>query len=169
MTPEEKCTVILEHGKAFRLNVFVETGTYWGNTVEAMRGHFSEIYSIELSPELYENAKKRFSMDSGVHLFLGDSGKILREIIPALAQRPLFWLDAHYSEGCTARGTVDTPIVQELEAILNLCPHGVVLIDDAWAFGTDSSYPKLEELRLYIAKKAPDWRFEVKDEIIRLY
>jgi hypothetical protein len=48
-------------------------------------------------------------------------------------------LDGRYSEGCTARGETNTPILQELEAIFAFCPIWVVLIDDARHFdGTDS-------------------------------
>jgi len=153
----------------FRLDVLVETGTFSGDMIAATKSHFSDIYSIELSPDLHQRAKARFVGDSGVHLLLGNSGDILTEILPAITRTPLLWLDAHYSGGSTARGAVDTPIVQELNAILTLRPDSVVLIDDARLFDGRNSYPKLAELTKYIAGKAPDWVIEVRHDIIRLH
>jgi hypothetical protein len=166
--PEVKHATIREYGKMFRLDVLVETGTYFGDTIAATKRQFSDIYSIELSPELHKRAKERFAGDSRVHLLLGNSGDILKEILPELNRTPLFWLDAHYSGGTTARGAVDTPIVQELDAIFALCPDSVVLIDDARLFDGSNSYPKLAQLRKHIAEKAPNWVIEVKHDIIRL-
>jgi hypothetical protein len=118
---------------------------------------------------LYRGAKERFANDSKVHLFLGDSASVLKELLPNIAARPLFWLDAHYSGGITARGTIDTPIVQELEVILALCPDCVVLIDDARLFDGSNSYPTLAELTRRVEGRAPRLLIEVKDDIIRLH
>lgn len=41
-------------------NVLIETGTYLGDTVEALRNYFKNIISIELSHELALRAQKRF-------------------------------------------------------------------------------------------------------------
>ena len=153
----------------FRLNVLVETGTFSGETIAATRGYFTEIYSIELSPELHLLAKQRFAGVPRVHLLLGNSGEVLTEILRALPQKALFWLDAHYSGGSTARGPTDTPIIQELETILALHEDSVVLIDDARLFDGSNSYPTLAELADYVAKRAPDSVLEVKHDIIRLH
>jgi hypothetical protein len=167
--PDVKHSIIRNYGKIFQLNVLVETGTFSGDTIAAMKRHFSDIYSIELSPELHRRAKDRFAGDSRVHLLLGNSGDLLKETLRALPQTPLFWLDAHYSGGSTARGPVDTPIIQELEAILALRTESVVLIDDARLFDGSNSYPTLAELTNYVAEKAPSWIVEVKHDIIRLH
>jgi hypothetical protein len=167
--PQVKHATIKEYGKRFRLDVLVETGTYLGDTIAATKKHFAEIYSIELSRDLHERAKQRFVGESKVHLLLGDSGDILKAILSATTRIPLFWLDAHYSAGCTARGVLDTPILKELETIFALCPDSVVLIDDARCFDGTNSYPTLAELRKQVAERAPHWVFHVKHDIIRLH
>ncbi|MFB3916265.1 MAG: hypothetical protein ACE14M_06025 [Terriglobales bacterium] len=149
--------------------MLIETGTYFGDTITATQNHFSEIYSIELSPDLYKRAKKHFDGHLNVHLFQGDSGDVLKNILPAVKGRPLFWLDAHYSEGITARGAVDTPIMEELGTIFALCPNCVVLIDDARLFDGTNSYPKLSELQQYVADRGHDWVCEVRHDIIRVH
>jgi hypothetical protein len=167
--PEVKHATIKDYAKRFGLSVLVETGTYSGGTIAATRNQFAEIYSIELSPEFHKSAKEKFGDDPKVHLLLGDSGIVLREILLNLKRTALFWLDAHYSGGSTARGAVDTPIVQELETILSLSPNSVVLIDDARCFDGSNSYPTLAELKEHVRDKAPHWVFTVKHDIIRLH
>jgi hypothetical protein len=167
--PEVKHATIREYSKKFGLEILIETGTLFGDTIAATRRHFSDIYSIELSPELHARAKQRFANDPNVHLLLGDSGEVLKDILAEILRPPLFWLDAHYSGGPTVRGKEDTPIVQELETILALSPDCVALIDDARLFDGANSYPTLAELKQRVAARAPHLVVEVKDDIIRLH
>ena len=48
------------YSKRFGLKILVETGTYHGEMIEAMMGSLECLYSIELSEELYEKAKRKF-------------------------------------------------------------------------------------------------------------
>ncbi len=153
----------------FGLKVLIETGTYHGDMVEAMKGHFSQIYSIELSKELYEKANKRFAGEKKIKLIHGDSGIELGKLIGRLDQPALFWLDGHYSAGETAKGDKDTPIYEELTHIFNT-PHGghVIIIDDARYFGKDPAYPSIEALSNFIRTKRPDASIEIEDDSIRI-
>lgn len=170
MTSDYKNATIRNYASYFDLSVLVETGTCFGDAVAGVRDAFDEIYSIELSSELYEGARKRFAKDAKVHLFAGDSASVLPGLLPQLPERCLFWLDAHYSGGVTARGPVDTPIIQEVDAILSLRPHSVVLVDDADCFNGTTSYPTLEQLELFIKEKAPFISiFEIEGNIIRIH
>ncbi len=115
------------------LQVFIETGTFEGDTVALVRPYFPEIHTIELSPEYHTKAGARFSGDSGVKAHLGDSGEVLATLRPEYAGRAtLFWLDAHW---CVAENTAgessQSPLLRELAAIGPLHPDSVVLIDDA--------------------------------------
>jgi hypothetical protein len=84
-----------------------------------------------------------------------------------LSQPALFWLDAHYSEGVTARGDKDTPIYEELHLILNAGDIGhVIIIDDARCFGTDPAYPSKEELVEFIRSKKSNVDIAVLDDSI---
>src|SRR5262245_15602760 len=79
--------------KGFGLKVLVETGTYFGDMVEAMKPYFDKIYSIELGKELYEQAKKKFDGDDRIEIIHGDSGLELGKLVARLEQPALFWLD----------------------------------------------------------------------------
>jgi len=91
-----KQRTIKEFAERFGVKVLVETGTFRGDMVEAMKNKFSRIYSIELSNELYEKAKQRFADDDRIQIINGDSGIELGNLIATLDQPVLFWLDGHY-------------------------------------------------------------------------
>ena len=118
------------------MKVLVETGTYLGDMIQAMRPHFDQIYSIELSDALFEKARQRFESAKNVNLVHGDSGIQLPNVLKELKQPALFWLDGHYSEGFTAKGDKETPIYDELNWIVSVPERRhVIIIDDARCFG----------------------------------
>lgn len=155
--------------KKFGLKILVETGTLHGDMVEAMKRDFDQIYSIELSKELYEKVRKRFKNEGKIKLIHGDSGIELGNLIDKIDQPALFWLDGHYSAGKTARGDKDTPIYEELAHIFNTQDRGhVIIIDDARCFGADPAYPCIEKLSDFIKSKKPDTNIAVDDDSIRI-
>lgn len=166
-----KQRVVAEYAERFGLKVLVETGTYTGHMVLAMLDRFAQVYSIELDPVLHAKTKRMFVRHGHVHLLQGASEEALPKVLEQVAQPCLFWLDAHYSGGQTARGARDTPILQEIGCILR---HGcadehVLLIDDARSFTGQNDYPTLDELRNAILTAKPGWHFEVQDDIIRAH
>ncbi len=161
--------VLRSYARRYDLKIFVETGTYRGDMVEAMKPLFEKIYSIELSERLFDAARKRFQADRHVELIHGDSGKELGRIMERIDRPALFWLDGHYSAGETARGEHETPVREELEHIFRAPDLGhVIVIDDARAFGTDPAYPTFEELGKYVRSRRPRARVLVEDDSIRI-
>lgn len=168
--PTLKQKIVKIYANKFLINIFIETGTYLGEMVNATRKIFKKIYSIELDDELYKNAKKKFSKYNHISIIQGDSSKILPTILSKIKQPCLFWLDAHYSGGITAKGEFETPIMQELNYILNSSKYNhVILIDDARLFIGKKDYPTLKELKKLISKKRPNYYFIVKKDIIRIH
>ena len=163
-----KQMTVASYGRAFDLTTLVETGTYIGDMVEAQRQRFRKVISIELSPELCLAAQERFAPARNVTILQGDSGELIESVVERIGGPAIFWLDGHYSEGNTARGSLETPVRRELEVVL-ASPHDhVVLIDDARCFGT-GDYPTLEDTRALVARLRPDWACLVRDDIIRIY
>jgi len=160
---------VREYARRYRTPVLVETGTYLGEMIEAVKHDFQTIYSIELSRELHNAALRRFRGSPHVKLWQGDSTSVLPSIIAALESPCLFWLDAHYSAGITAKGATDTPIVRELEMIFDAgLGSNVVLIDDARCFNGDNDYPAIAELESWVHSRDVSCRFHVEDDIIRI-
>ena len=165
-----KQRTVKEYAKISSVETFIETGTYLGDMVNAVMDTFNKIYSIELDKTLYEQAKKKFSKHHNISIFHGDSSKVLPVILADISEPCLFWLDGHYSGGITAKGDFNTPIMQELNCILDHTIRGhVILIDDAREFNGYNDYPTIEELKKRIFKKYPDWKFDIKDDIIRIH
>lgn len=166
-----KQKVVAEYAESFPIRVFIETGTYTGHMVYAMLNRFEEIYSIELDHTLAEKARKLFAGYHRVHIVEGESGRVLPGILEGEQQPCLFWFDAHYSGGSTAKGPLETPIIEELNCILNheKAERHVLLIDDARCFTGENDYPDMETLEKFILNLRPNWVFEVKDDIIRTH
>jgi len=140
---------ILDQQKKYGCDVFIETGTYLGDTINAVNSSFKKTYSIEISKELFRRAKKRFSNTPNVFLFNGDSGELLSQIINKVSgDKILFWLDGHFSGGITQKGKTDTPVCQEIHAILNSnIENCIILIDDALLFNGTNGYPTFTEVK----------------------
>ena len=164
-----KRKVVLEYAARYKPKVFIETGTYTGHMVFGVLNEFQQIYSIELDLILAEKARMRFMGYRHVHIIQGDSGQVLPEILKKISEPCLFWIDAHYSKGKTARAELDTPIVQELNCILRRegCGQDVLLIDDARSYTGTGDYPDPKALERSILDVHPNWVFEIKDDIIR--
>ena len=155
----------------FGLRILVETGTYKGDMVEAMKGSFRKVYSIELADHFHQAAVERFRKDANVSILHGDSGKVIKDLVGKLDEPTLFWLDGHYSKGNTARGDKDTPVMEELAHIFAVPGlRCVILIDDARCFVGDSEqeYPTVEEVRAFVAAHRPDWKLDIADDCIRI-
>ena len=162
--------LIKAYARRFGCLYFVETGTYFGETVQASLNTFRKIWSIELSPEFAAAAQKRFACHPHVRIIRGDSGKLLQEVVPQLDQPTLFWLDGHYCGGNTAKGDTECPIFAELDAVFSGQPaRDVILIDDARSFVGKSDYPTIRQLRDYVVKRDPNLQFYIADDAVRIH
>lgn len=124
---------------------------------------FKEYYTVELSLEICKIASKRYQyFEKGefehhkIHtdeadekfkdqqeyfggkltLINNDSVEALTKLIPLIEEPICFWLDAHAGAQKYARGSVDVPLLQELECIKNSkIKNHIIAIDDAHLFG----------------------------------
>jgi hypothetical protein len=165
-TPREKVLLLISYGRRHGTETLIETGTYHGATVAACRRHFKRIYTIELDQALYAAAKARFGDDSTVTVIHGDSYTELNRLASDVEGPALFWLDAHYSAGETAKGLHDPPLPWELRAIVSRGERDVILIDDARLMGVNPGYPSVEEIRQIIGER--ELRLEIRRDIIRI-
>ena len=166
--PPVKHALVKDYQRRFGPRVFVETGTFAGGMIDAVRDRFDRVVSIELDTGWHARAVERFRADPRVTLLLGDSGVRLKDVLASLREPALFWLDAHYSGPVTARGAIDTPIVQELAAIRAHPVKGhVVLIDDMHIFLGRDGYPTVDELVAWIRDGDAAANVVVRDDVLR--
>ena len=165
-----KRRVLAAYGEAFGARTFVETGTFMGQTPYILRNQFKTLYSIELSPELAARATERLRRFPQINILQGDSAEILPKLTYTISERCLFWLDGHYSGGVTAQGSLDTPILKEIDTIFShpVSDH-VILIDDARLFNGTHDYPTAEQLQEKFATIAPSYQFSIVNDIIRAH
>lgn len=166
-----KRNVVEQYMRNSVLKIFIETGTYKGDMIYGALPYFNEIYSIELNKNLCSRARKKFLGYRNVHVLQGQSGEVLPKLLNDIDEPCLFWLDAHWSGGSTAKGDIETPIMQEMRCILehSRANEHVILIDDARCFTGENDYPTLDGLKSFIRNLYPDWIFEVVDDIIRTH
>ncbi len=149
----------------FRIETFVETGTFSGNTTAEAARVFRKVYTVELGEKMYKAAAQKFIHTKNVYTYHDNSVHFLVKIIPTLNDPVIFWLDAHYCGVGTARGDSRTPIKDELDTICrNHNRYNVILIDDIRAFGTRENnreykgydaYPFLNDVCVPIKKIWP--------------
>ena len=165
---EFKMMSIIKYAKLYNCEILIETGTYFGDTSFFCKDYFKQVYTIELSEHLFNLALKRFENYDNVYPLQGDSSIILPTILKEINQKTLFWLDAHYClDNFTAQGDKDTPIIEELNLILehSIKDH-VILIDDARVFGYWKDYPSINYIKEYIYSKRQNAIFEVRNDMM---
>ena len=123
-------------GKTLSFDVFVETGTFRGDTIEIVQHYFNHIYSVELSEHYYEIAHRKFGEQSHISLFQGDSAKTITAIKNDIQDRSVvYWLDAHWCiADATAGQLSQCPLLAELASIEEINNESMIIIDDARLF-----------------------------------
>jgi len=162
-----KQRVVAEYGRRYGLDVLVETGTYHGDMVGAMKRRFDQIYSIEFDPELAAVAARKFAGWPHIHILQGDSQTRIAEVLGKLTQPALFWLDAGYYGWAGEHHTRDR-LDRELDAILRDSKPHIVLIDDAQGFNGQNGAPTLAEFTGQIETSFPQRAVQVERRIIRI-
>lgn len=156
------------YARRFNIRTFIETGTFFGDTIAELLDEFELLISIELDPVLHNKSQQRFAGESKVRILLGDSGVLLGDVVPSLKGPALFWLDAHYSGSVTARGETETPIQRELSIVLGdkRFEHSV-LVDDARDFGS-RGYPPISVVEAMVTMQRPRWEMIVVNDVIHI-
>lgn len=115
--------------------IFVETGTYRGDTIFAMEPFFGTLHTIEIKKEFYDACKKKYQGNK-INFHLGDSSKMLPQVLTKVQEDAVFFLDGHWSSKDTGRGEKDVPLFEELDAIHTLLQSkALIIIDDYRLFG----------------------------------
>ena len=166
---EVKAQIIRHYAAKYGLRNFIETGTFFGDMLAALRNDFDALTTIELDVALAARATQRFAEEPKITVIQGDSARVLPALLATLKQPALFWLDGHFSGGVTAKGETDTPIIAELNHLFAAVQRDhVVLIDDARLFGSATEYPSLDAIETLVRTHRAEWAMTVETDLIRL-
>lgn len=163
-----KQRTVREYAERFKLRILVETGTYYGEMVAAMKNRFAEIYSVEFDSALAQRAAKKFAGKQHIRILEGDSQKVVPEVLQQIKEPALFWLDAGYYGWAGLQGDKQRLTV-ELEAILRDSRfRHVILMDDARGLNGQNGAPTVEQLKQRVEAEFPGRSVEVKYDILRI-
>jgi len=137
MTQHELNLILLKTNKSKNdFDLFVETGSYLGETLNEIRNNFNKIISIEITEKYSNYCKQRYINDKNIEIIKGDSLLVLPDLIDKNKNKKfLFFLDAHCSAGDTGKNDMDVPLIEELKIINDKCDDEVfIIVDDADLF-----------------------------------
>jgi hypothetical protein len=159
---------VREYGARYGLKTLIETGTYYGEMIAAVREHFDRIYSIEYDPQLAGRATRKFSRYAHIRILQGDSQQLLAELLNSVTTAALFWLDAGYYGWAGFQGDKQR-LPNELATILRhpIQSH-VILLDDARCLNGQNGAPTLAEMKSRVEFDYPGHILEVKHDIVRI-
>jgi len=153
-------------------SLWIETGTYYGETTKLLSKISKKTISIEADKELFETSKKKLKNLKNVELFNGKSEDLLDKLISENLdfKNICIYLDAHlcqdHLKNIQTFGSEDTatPILKELEIIKKY--YGKfekfnVLIDDIRLFyGNFQNYPDKNILVDWCKENNFSWEIE---------
>ena len=153
-------------------SLWIETGTYYGETTKLLSKISKKTISIEADKELFETSKKKLKNLKNVELFNGKSEDLLDKLISENLEfkNICIYLDAHlcqdHLKNIQTFGSEDTatPILKELEIIKKY--YGKfekinVLIDDIRLFyGNYQNYPDKNILVDWCKENNFSWEIE---------
>lgn len=100
----------------FKSQYFVETGPHVGHSIQqAVDAGFTVIHGIELNEIAAGLAALKFKRNSNVHIWQGDSGAILYDVIKDIDGKITFWLNANNPS--TNLNVEHTALLRELDQI----------------------------------------------------
>jgi SAM-dependent methyltransferase len=148
-TPEAKRDYLLGLLRHRDNRVFVESGTYLGDTTAFLRPYVDRIFTVEVEPKLHSDAAARFAADPAIEVLLGDGQELIPSVVERLNEPAFIWLDGHFSGGVTGMGEQVEPALAILDtfASMELPAGSTVLVDDLRMFGCEPEpWPSLHGL-----------------------
>jgi len=129
----------------FKIDVFVETGTYKGDTAVWAGERFRQVFTVENFRETYDQVLARYGHLKNVRFLYGHSLSLLPELLRQIEGDAIFWLDAHWM-GEGSYGKMDEcPLIDEIRLLNQSRETHFIFIDDARLFLSPPPLPHLLE------------------------
>ena len=152
-------------------SLWIETGTYYGDTTKILSDIAEKVISIELDKRLYDLAIKKFENLKKINVINGQSQNLLEDILKNESYKNLcLFLDAHTcldhitNKLISKNETLETPIMIELniiESYIKKFNNVNILIDDIRLFdGKNQNYPNINEIVDWARKNNSSWFIE---------
>lgn len=135
--------LVVELKKFLKLDLFVETGTYKGDTLNLVKDLFGTLYSCEIDEKYFQALEGNFKNFEKIKIFNSTSPLFLSNVKPMYENSSaLFWLDAHFMSESQADVDLNKcPLMDELSVIQKINDDSVILVDDARYLTSPPPYP----------------------------
>jgi hypothetical protein len=127
-----------QYRETYNLKNFVETGCYEGKGIgHAFGTGYEKVHSCDIGLNFVEMCQKKYPEANIVH---SESMQFLKDLLPKLKGRTLFWLDAHFPELYGTDNDAEElkiPLMPEIELIKKYkksYKNDVILCDDMRTF-----------------------------------
>ena len=152
-------------------SLWIETGTYYGDTTKILSDIAEKVISIESDKRLYDLAIKKLENSKKINVINGESQNLLQDILKNESYKNLcLFLDAHTcldhitNKLISKNETLETPIMIELniiESYIKKFNNVNILIDDIRLFdGKNQNYPNINEIVDWARKNNSSWFIE---------
>ena len=153
-------------------SLWIETGTYYGDTTNLLSSISSKVISIEADKRLYDLAVKKFQNSKNIQIINDKSQSVLQEILKNNEDHRnlCLYLDAHLCMDHLTKTltfkeeNLETPIMVELNIIENYLKKFDkvnILVDDIRLFdGKTQNYPNLNAIVDWARKNNSNWFIE---------
>lgn len=126
----------------YKSNLFIETGTYLGDTAKWACQVFKKVLTCEPAPKIYLKAIDLTKKYTNIFVSPLDSVNFLlsNKNVISNSEAPFFWLDAHPKGGDTYGIDQKIPLLEELIIIFASHDAPIIMIDDIRIFGCPEFY-----------------------------
>ena len=135
-TDEEYNFLLTNFPQLKTLDIFIESGTYKGDTTRLMTKFYKDIYTFEINPRLFMDSQDASltAKLTNAHHYFGNCYDLMSKVMCMDTRPCFFFLDAHQSGTDTSHyEDIHVPLYQELQVINDNYPQnqfGVVVVDD---------------------------------------
>lgn len=116
------------------MDIFIETGTYMGDSSRLASRFFKKVYTYEINEVLYNLAKESVEIFyiGNIESHLGDSVVLLQDTLISDTRPAFIFLDAHQSGPNTSNNGELVPLLKELAVINNYYGKkpGIICVND---------------------------------------
>jgi len=144
--------------------IWLETGTYLGDTTSKLAKIARKVISIEPQVELSAFASIRLKRFENVEIINATSESCIEKVLDGISGPTCFWLDGHYSGDVTFQGTEISPILAELSSISKFLRSNevAIFVDDFRLFvnSENTGYPPQSTLVDWAVENDLSWTVE---------
>ena len=144
--------------------IWLETGTYLGDTTSKLAKIARKVISIEPQVELSAFASIRLKRFENVEIINATSESCIEKVLDGISGPTCFWLDGHYSGDVTFKGTEISPILAELSSISKFLRSNevAIFVDDFRLFvnSENTGYPPQSTLVDWAVENDLSWTVE---------